>query len=263
MKRFADLHNHTVYSYDSSRSMIELIEEAISKKIFLLGFSDHLDFNESDPGNLYYEGKKQFEEFEMLRKKFSGKINLLLGIEASYERAYKSKIFDMFNSFRFDYRIMSAHFVEGVVISDWIDRVEKDAENLLEVDYSPYFDALELIADEGDFDILGHLDYYKKYSKFDHASTEKRYQKRYESVFRRILERRKIIEVNSSGLRHRCEEQFPSENLLLLYRDMGGRSVSTGSDSHSAGQTAYGFDLIYSMAERAGLNIFKIEGEEK
>ncbi|MEO0234795.1 MAG: histidinol-phosphatase HisJ family protein [candidate division WOR-3 bacterium] len=253
-----DLHNHSLYSYDSKRPMEDIVVEALSKNLKILGFSDHLDFNENDPGNMFYNGENQFEEFLFLKKKYQNKIKLFLGIESSYEKNYKKKIVTTFKKFPFDYRIVSLHFVEGIVISDWIVQIEKDKENILDVDYEKYFLQLESIIDFKNFNILGHIDYYKKYSKFsDHKITFKRYENYYEKILTKIIKNNIILEINTSGLRHKCKEQFPSIEILTLYKELGGKYVSTGSDSHKDGDVAFGFENIEKIIKNLNFEIFK------
>lgn len=251
---FTDLHNHTLYSYDSKRKMEDAVKEAIEKKVKVFGFSDHLDFNEDDPGNDYYNGCSQRKEFERLSMKYDGKIRLFLGIEASLEASYAEKIRNAFKKYAFRYRIMSAHFVEGIVISDWIESVERGASESDEVDYSPYFDSLKRIVSFKEYDILGHIDYYKKYSKFkDHHKTFEKHKKEYRTILKRVVDGGKTIEINSSGLRHSCREQFPSLSILEMYRELGGERVATGSDSHRSGDVAFNFDEVYNIIDGLGL----------
>ncbi|MEO0281406.1 MAG: histidinol-phosphatase HisJ family protein [candidate division WOR-3 bacterium] len=253
-----DLHNHSLYSYDSKRPMEDIVVEALSKNLKILGFSDHLDFNENDPGNMFYNGENQFEEFLFLKKKYQNKIKLFLGIESSYEKNYKKKIVTTFKKFPFDYRIVSLHFVEKIVISDWIVQIEKDKENILDVDYEKYFLQLESIVDFKNFNILGHIDYYKKYSKFsDHKITFKRYENYYEKILTKIIKNNIILEINTSGLRHKCKEQFPSIEILRLYKELGGKYVSTGSDSHKDGDVAFGFENLEKIIKNLNFEIFK------
>ncbi|MEJ5307308.1 MAG: histidinol-phosphatase HisJ family protein [candidate division WOR-3 bacterium] len=253
-----DLHNHSLYSYDSKRLMEDIVVEALSKNIKILGFSDHLDFNQNDPGNMFYKGESQFEEFLSLKSKYQKKIKLFLGIESSYEKDYEEKIVTTFKKFPFDYIIVSLHFVEGIVISDWIVQIEKDKENILDVDYEKYFLQLESIVDFKNFNILGHIDYYKKYSKFsDHKITFRRYEKYYERILKKIIKNNIILEINTSGLRHKCKEQFPSTEILSLYRDFGGKYVSTGSDSHKTGDVAFGFENLEKIIKNFNFEIFK------
>ncbi|PIP13165.1 MAG: hypothetical protein COX48_05030 [bacterium (Candidatus Stahlbacteria) CG23_combo_of_CG06-09_8_20_14_all_34_7] len=254
---FIDLHNHSVYSYDSTRNMERIITEAIEKNLSVLGFSDHLDFNQNDPGNEYYNGYSQFREFNALKEKYSSKIKLLLGIEASLEKSSEEKIRNTFSKFSFSYKIISAHFIQKTVISNWVFEKEKTAKNIDEVDYSPYFKALNDIADFDDYDILGHIDYYKKYSKFiDHKQIFEKHIDDYRNILKKVINSGKIIEINSSGLRHKCIEQFPSVFILELYKELGGKTVATGSDSHKVGDVAFDFKTVYNIIEENKLKIF-------
>ena len=254
-----DLHNHSLYSYDSKRKMEDMVKEAIDKKVEIFGFTDHLDFNENDPGNEYYNGCRQFKEFLKLSEKYSSKIKLLLGIEASLEKSYKEKIKNAFKKFSFSYRIMSAHFVEGVVISDWIPQKEKNAKSPDDVDYSPYFSSLEDISSFNGCDIIGHIDYYKKYSKFSHEMTFEKHVSDYRKILKKAIDSGKTIEVNSSGLRHKCNEQFPSIPILELYKELGGTAVATGSDSHSSGDVAFKFKEVYNLLNKLNLKVLKLK----
>lgn len=255
----SDLHNHSKYSYDSTRDMEDMVKEAISKNVNYFAFTDHLDFNKNDPGCNFYKGEEQFEEFKILKKKYFKTITLFYGIESSYEKEYEEKIKKSFRSFNFDFRIVSLHFVKNIVISNWIKMIEEDKEKISDVDYTPYFKQLKDIIDFGDFEILGHIDYYKKYSKFkNHHKTFKRYENEYKDILKSIIKKNIILEINTSGLRHRCEEQFPSEEILEMYKDFGGKMVSTGSDSHREGDILTGYDLIKKILKRFNFEIFKL-----
>ncbi|MCK4523307.1 histidinol phosphate phosphatase, partial [candidate division WOR-3 bacterium] len=94
--------------------------------------------------------------------------------------------------------------------------------------------------ENGNFDILGHMDYYKKYSKFNHNNTLKRYYTIIKEILQVIIDRGKTLEINTSGLRHKCNEQFPSNDFLQLYKDMGGTLISIGSDSHRKEHIGFG-----------------------
>jgi len=37
---------------------------------------------------------------------------------------------------------------------------------------------------------------------------------------------------------------MPAENILLLYRSMGGTRISLGADSHTGDSLGYGFDYV-------------------
>ena len=51
-------------------------------------------------------------------------------------------------------------------------------------------------------------------------------------VLRQVVADGKGIEVNTSGIRYGLGDFQPSRQILELYRDLGGRVVTVGSDSH-------------------------------
>lgn len=245
-----DLHNHTEYSFDSERSMRQTIEESIAAGIDIMGISDHLDFSPGDPGADYYHAERQFAEFPALKDEYSGRIDLHLGIEASYEDYYYDKTKSIISAWPFEYVIMSVHFVEKLVISNWIEKIEKNASSAEDVDYSPYFRQMLDTVRYADFDILGHMDYYKKYSAFSHVNTFERYNDFYTDILKVLIDRGKVLEINTSGLRQACNEQFPSESILSMYKSLGGNAVVTGSDSHKTGQAGYGIDTAENLIQK-------------
>lgn len=254
-----DLHNHTRYSFDSALTMDESVRNAINRGIELFGFSDHLDFAADDPGAHYYRATEQYEEYLKIRDKYISRINLRLGIEASYEAYYYDKTKSVINSIPFDYVIMSVHFVQGIVMSQWVKSIEEGKQCVDDVDYRPYFRQMNELVTKADFDILGHMDYYKKYSRFSHEHTFEKYNNEIADILHILCDRGKILEINTSGLRYTCKEQFPSESMLALYSDKGGRIISVGSDSHKTEHIGCCIDTAAGLANKYNFHIFKPE----
>lgn len=70
----ADLHNHTIFSYDGSNSPEEIIENAISHGIDVIGITDH-QFSIGDRIGEY------FEYIQHCKIKYQSKIKVLCGLE--------------------------------------------------------------------------------------------------------------------------------------------------------------------------------------
>jgi len=253
--QYIDLHNHTRFSFDSEITMEQTVQTAAKRNIDILGFSDHLDFARDDPGCEYYNPSEQFRVFAQLRDESN--IELYCGIEASYEDYYYDRTLNIINKYPFDFVIMSVHFVNNTVISQWISEIEDGKDRVESVDYSPYFRHMIELAGKADFDILGHIDYYKKYSKFSHTGTFDRYRDYYEKIIETIVSRGSILEINTSGLRYDCHEQFPEERILELYKDAGGEVISTGSDSHTQSHIGFGLDKAEVLIRKYNFKKFK------
>ncbi len=254
-----DLHNHTEFSFDSEIPMEHSIITAINKHIDIFGFSDHLDFAADDPGAHYYRPFDQLKNFHFLKSKYSDRIKLHLGIEASYEDYYYGKTVSVINSIPYDYIIMSVHFVDSIVISDYIRHIEENSRTVNDVDYMPYFLQMKQLAENAQFDILGHMDYYKKYSKYAHKDTFKRYADIIREILTIIVKRGSCLEINTSGLRYKCNEQFPSEDFLSLYKELGGKTISVGSDSHKESHIGCCLENAHQLINKYNFQLYKPE----
>ncbi len=69
-----DLHNHTIFSYDGSDTPDEIIENAISCGVSVIGITDH-QFTIGDKLPMYYEYIRH------CKVKYAGKIRVLCGLE--------------------------------------------------------------------------------------------------------------------------------------------------------------------------------------
>lgn len=81
------------------------------------------------------------------------------------------------------------------------------------------------------YDVLGHLDLVRRYDPYGDYPFE-RVRDVVAEILRRVVADGKGIEVNTSGIRYGLGEFQPARAVLELYRDLGGRVVTVGSDSH-------------------------------
>jgi histidinol-phosphatase (PHP family) len=58
--------------------------------------------------------------------------------------------------------------------------------------------------------------------------------------------------VNSSGFRQLSGEAYPGPPLIARYRELGGRRVTAGSDSHASRHFAWGLEAGYRLLAAAG-----------
>jgi histidinol-phosphatase (PHP family) len=60
------------------------------------------------------------------------------------------------------------------------------------------------------------------------------------------------LEINTSGLRQSPGETYPAAPIVALFRAMGGRNVTSGSDAHQVDAFAFGLEDGYRVAAGAG-----------
>jgi histidinol-phosphatase (PHP family) len=117
----------------------------------------------------------------------------------------------------------------------------------------PYFEEVAAAARSGLFDTIGHLDFIKRYVHPQISPTEfAARQDLYEPILRALVQSGTGLEVNTSGLRQSPGETYPPAPIVALFRDLGGRHVTAGSDAHEADTFAFGLEDGYRVAAGAG-----------
>ena len=104
--------------------------------------------------------------------------------------------------------------------------------------------------------MLAHLGYGRRYMMrdgVDAAMTLERFGEKIERVLRIVIDKGRGLELNCSGIRDGCGP-FPSEEILRLYRSMGGEIVTLGSDAHSPGNAGKGLAGGCAVLKRCGFD---------
>ena len=165
-----DFHTHTYLCEHATGTPEEYIAEAISKGLFILGFSDHAplpDYLRDGISMFPHQAEEYIALIEHLKDEYKRKISIRIGFEVDFplRDSFEKKYFD---DPRIDYLIGSCHF-----LGDWaLDSPESEKEwNLRGIDqvYSDYYDSLLICAESGLFDIIGHFDLAKKFGFFPTA----------------------------------------------------------------------------------------------
>ena len=71
------------------------------------------------------------------------------------------------------------------------------------------------------------------------------------------MKRRDVIG-NISGLYGELKETLPGVSLIKRYRDMGGKYITVGSDSHYYDKVCIGIDKGYDILLKCGFSQFTI-----
>ena len=163
----SDLHTHTIYS-DGNNTPEEMIRSAISAGLDRIGISDHsyTSFDES-----YCMKREDYSRYKSdlaaLKEKYSGRIEILCGIEQDYYSESPAE--------GFDYVIGSVHYIccgkpDGVFIP-----VDESAEILKSAAdkyfngniyalAAEYFRTVSDVINKTNADIIGHFDLITKFN---------------------------------------------------------------------------------------------------
>ena len=90
---------------------------------------------------------------------------------------------------------------------------------------------LYLVKHYHNYSILGHVDLITRYDEAGIYPFEK-VKPVITEILKTVIADGKGIEVNTSSHRYGLKDLTPSRDILRLYRDLGGRIITIGSDSH-------------------------------
>ena len=98
-------------------------------------------------------------------------------------------------------------------------------------------------------DVLSHLTCPLRYvvGKYGHHFDVTEYKKPITEILDAVISREKALEVNTSGVKTAFRSTMPDGEILRWYRNMGGRLITLGSDSHAAVNLSAGFDEARQM----------------
>ncbi len=240
-------HTHTTGS-DGELTPEELIKLAIKKKFNVLGITDHYPFPGGfrDWGNEYYSDK-HYEELWELKKKYADKINVLVGVEFDWLKDYKKWIKKEAIRKKYDYKLISIHFMKAgdeYIPLDWkeegfLKMIEKNKgiKNLVK----KYYGGLRQAIKTGCFDVVAHFDLIKIWNKNHRyfSGEESWYKKEVTKTLKLIKKKNMKIDLNTSGWRKPCNEQYPSLSILKEVKKMG-IPILIGTDAHLSGELEKG-----------------------
>lgn len=229
-----DTHVHTEFSFDSKQKLESAALTAKKKNLDFIAFTDHVEFSNQPVKEVVHRINHRNGCIDDLRRKSN--IKIIKGIEVSEPHLYESELRYFKEVCDIDYILGSIHHIYGIPLKKMAN--QKDAYNL-------YLRSMLKMVEKADIDTLAHLDYIKRYIDYFEYDPEL-----LKEVLSTIIARNISLEVNTSGIR-RCDQTFPSEEILNLYYELGGRNITFGSDAHTESEI---YDSISGVSEDIKIN---------
>lgn len=237
-----DLHVHTKFSCDSEAEMKEYLEVAVNKGMKSIGFTDHVDLNKNDYGYDYYKSSVYFEEFNCLKSIYKDRITILSGFEFGEPHLYPKEL-DILARLPYDFVIGSIHWIGDMFPCQRV-REQYSAKEF----YSFYWQEVLKTVKHGGFDVVGHIDFPKRY--YGEIYYEEAVMN---EIFKNLLERDMVLEINTSSLRKGHHQTMPGKELLQMYKDSGGKYITIGSDAHEVKDLAADNEVAKELSREIGL----------
>lgn len=246
-----DLHLHSRYSADSEEVMEKQVKRAVEMGLPVMCFTDHIDWDFPIPEIVFdFNIEEYLEELSFLQEKYRKKIRILKGVELGMQEQLGDRYRELIKSHPFDLVIGSQHLV-GRLDPYYPEIFEERGDSGVFQDYlEETWNNLRLFHE---MDTLGHLDYVVRYGQ--NGAREYSYTKYGEIIdeILRLLVRYDIaLEVNTAGIRKGLGFPNPHPDVILRYKELGGKLITTGSDAHVSEDLGKDFDLVEQILKELG-----------
>jgi histidinol-phosphatase (PHP family) len=260
-----DLHVHPDYSIDASSSIEDYCKRAGQIGLQIIGFSTHYDIN---PKRLDLDaymvvdgqrvkatdhGLNRYCEDVINARKNYPELRILLGLEIEYFPGIEKEAARLRKQFPFDYFIGSVHCLDDIAISDSKEGKAYFSSRTLQQMTDSYFELLYDCAACGQFDIIGHADYYWRFAvRYFGEAVYDIYKGHLEKIAKVAVKNGIGFEINTAQVR-KGKDFHPQLDFLQELTAFGGIINSLGSDSHKAEHL--GSDINKAIANLAKYNI--------
>ena len=250
---FADYHIHSEFSDDSRELMEKQIEKAIELGLDEICFTDHVDYGikkDWDEGDIEWRGgdgmsydisekdpmanvnyPEYFGKLLRMKETYKDRIVIKSGLEFGIQTITIPQFENLYRRYedQLDFIPLSMHQVNNLEF--WTQDFQK-GKTQKEYNEEYYKEILNVISQYKHYSILAHLDLIVRYDKNGIYPFEE-----VEDIIAEILKLTikdgKGIEVNTSSWHYGLNDTQPSKAILKLYKDLGGKIITVGSDAHT------------------------------
>ncbi len=239
---FYDCHCHSNHSHDSKMTLREIADNAIK-----LGFSGIAITNHFDPLGYGLNPErtpadrlnvlKAYSEITALKSEYAGRLELLCGIEIGSPFLFRDAADELANDSRVDEVIASVHRIKPIFddgsshpYSAYYDE-PVHTNRLIEAYFTDIYRNIAFC----DCDTVAHISYIQRYIVKEGAEPYdlKKYIDACADVLCAAIKRDKAIEINAKSISQCKNAPYSELDFFRLYRDLGGRLVTIGTDAHN------------------------------
>ncbi len=246
----ADYHTHTPLCRHAEGSPENYLDAAIAAGLREYGISDHAPHT-PEPFDDWRMTESQlpdyFQWIERARKHAAGRIPVRAGLECDWLPGDEKWTESLAARHPWDYLIGSVHYLGRDFDFDNPKWLARWAEIDLAETWSAYWKEYEKMIRSGLFDILGHPDLIKKFSRGP-AGDLRRY---YAPVIQAAADMGSTIELNTAGWHKPCAEQYPARPFLELAAE-AKIPVVISSDAHRPAEVARDFPKAIALLKDCG-----------
>lgn len=250
---YADYHIHTEFSDDSREPMENQIERAIELGLEEICFTDHVDYGikkDWSEGNIEWRGgdgvnyddsqkdplanvnyPEYFGKIARMRETYKGRIRIRQGLEFGIQTItipQYERLWSLYGR-QLDFVLLSMHQVDN---REFWNQDFQSGRTQKEYNEAYYQEILKVIQRFKHYSVLAHLDLIIRYDR-NGAYPFREVRDIIAEILKTAIADGKGIEVNTSSWHYGLSDTQPSRDILRLYRDLGGKIITIGSDGHT------------------------------
>lgn len=261
-----DYHIHPNYSIDAEGEIEEFCRAALNAGLKEIAFTTHLDTDRvANDCYVNVKGKRVdvsssvwFEDYESTIRSAGdhyadSELQVLLGVEVDCFPNVETALPERFFSTDFDIILGSIHLIDHIAISAGARAEEALRKYSMEDLGEKYFSIMLDSIDLGIFDILAHIDLYRRYGESFYGDAIHDLWKPYLRELANRMKRRGVgFEINTSSLRRGMTKPMPEERIIHALKEEGVETVTVGSDAHTPKDVGKGIDEALDIIRRIG-----------
>lgn len=248
---YADYHLHCEFSDDSNEPMENQIERGIELGLEEMCFTDHVDYgikrDWDDPegiitrhaiehgeevdlvlANVNYP--KYFEKLHLMKEKYKDRITIKQGLEFGIQSITVDQYQNLYNKYKdeLDFVLFSMHQVNNLEFWTQDFQKGKTQKEYNDEYYEEIYKTMKLFKD---YSCLAHLDLLARYDLNGIYPFENE-KDIIAEILKLTIQDGKGIEINTSSWHYGLKDTQPCRAILKLYKDLGGKIITVGSDAH-------------------------------
>ncbi len=215
----ADYHVHCMFSDDSWYPPERVCADAWRLNLDEICFTDHVDYD------------AYFPCIEALRDEWAGRLTIKRGLEFGVQVhtiGQFNALWDRWGD-HLDFTLLSIHQVGDAEF--WTGEFQ-EGRTQEEYNRAYYQELYDVATTFEHWSVLAHLDLIKRYDPAGILGFPAN-RDLVAATLEHVIAQGKGIELNTSSVRYGLKDSQPAEEVLRLYRDLGGKIITLGSDSHA------------------------------
>ena len=258
-----DYHIHSICSEDGHYTMAEMALSSYKAGVRRMCITDHCDLDDYMTGypkaGSYDHRERAIAMYKEALAQIPADMELYYGMELGEGNHDPARAAEIAASAELDFVLGSLHNLEKK--QDFYEmRYTSMAECMSLMD--EYADELIDLSKLGFYDVMAHIGYTIRYMRrdgFNVAFDLKNFGDKTETILKNLIANGKGIEINCSGFHtENIGAPIPSEDILRLYKQLGGEIITVGSDAHRTEQAGRGLAEGLDMLRELGYKYYAV-----